>query len=170
MRWVPLTTSSGTTSTWLNTCFLFLVSCFFENITVWGESLSGGSPWQRHTVDRDPPQTEPPLQGQRPPWTETPWSCDLCCMLGQRHPPCEQNDWQTIVKTLPCRNFVAGGNNTSYWSQRLSPSLFISRLPSFFNDHQWFQWESVKPKFQTHDFLPILIENFFPRIIKTMRI
>ena len=24
--------------------------------------------------------------------------------------PCEQNDWQTGVKTLPCRNFVAGGN------------------------------------------------------------
>ena len=29
-------------------------------------------------------------------------------MPGQR-PPCEQNDWQTGVKTLPCRNFVAGG-------------------------------------------------------------
>ena len=24
--------------------------------------------------------------------------------------PCEQNDWQTGVKTLPCRNFVAGGS------------------------------------------------------------
>ena len=24
--------------------------------------------------------------------------------------PREQNDWQTGVKTLPCRNFVAGGN------------------------------------------------------------
>ena len=25
------------------------------------------------------------------------------------HPPCEQNDWQTGVKTLPCRNYVADG-------------------------------------------------------------
>ena len=25
---------------------------------------------------------------------------------------CERNDWQTGVKTLPCRNYVADGNNT----------------------------------------------------------
>ena len=25
--------------------------------------------------------------------------------------PCEQNDWQTPVKILPCRNFVADGKN-----------------------------------------------------------
>ena len=25
-------------------------------------------------------------------------------------PPCEQNDWQTCVKTLPCHNYVADGN------------------------------------------------------------
>ena len=25
--------------------------------------------------------------------------------------PREQNDWQTGVKTLPCRNFIADGNN-----------------------------------------------------------
>ena len=24
--------------------------------------------------------------------------------------PCEQNGWQTGVKTLPCRNYVADGN------------------------------------------------------------
>ena len=28
-------------------------------------------------------------------------------------PLCEQNDWQTGVKTLPCRNFVAGSNNVN---------------------------------------------------------
>ena len=27
-----------------------------------------------------------------------------------RHTPREENDWQTGVKTLPCRNFVEGGN------------------------------------------------------------
>ena len=26
-------------------------------------------------------------------------------------PPCEQNDWQTGVKILPCRNLVADGKN-----------------------------------------------------------
>ena len=50
-------------------------------------------------LDRDPP-TETPwtetLPRQRPPWTQTPH---------------EQNDWPTFVKTLPCRNFIAGGNN-----------------------------------------------------------
>ena len=29
----------------------------------------------------------------------------------QAPPPCEQNDWQTSVKTLPCRNYVADGKN-----------------------------------------------------------
>ena len=36
------------------------------------------------------------------------------CLLGgwQTPPtPCEQNDRQTGVKTLPCRNFVEGGNH-----------------------------------------------------------
>ena len=28
-----------------------------------------------------------------------------------RHPPREQNDWQTPVKILPCRNFVADGKD-----------------------------------------------------------
>ena len=35
------------------------------------------------------------------------------CMLGYI-PPCEQNDWQTGVKKLPFRNFVADGNNRNY--------------------------------------------------------
>ena len=35
------------------------------------------------------------------PWCRPRWSCDLCCML-RSQPPCEQNDWQTGVKTLPC--------------------------------------------------------------------
>ena len=29
-------------------------------------------------------------------------------------PLCEKNDWQTVVKTLPCRNYVADGNKL-YW-------------------------------------------------------
>ena len=31
----------------------------------------------------------------------------------QTYPSCEQNDWQTGVKTLPCRNFVASGKYRS---------------------------------------------------------
>ena len=56
--------------------------------------------------DRDPP-------GQRnPPWTETPPSHVTCggCWDRDRH---GQNSWHTLVKTLPCRNFVAGGNNAN---------------------------------------------------------
>ena len=29
-------------------------------------------------------------------------------------PPCKQKDWQTGVKTLPCHNFVAGGNKVIF--------------------------------------------------------
>ena len=32
----------------------------------------------------------------------------LQCILG--HPPHEQNSWHTLLKILPCPNFVAGGN------------------------------------------------------------
>ena len=35
------------------------------------------------------------------------WGCLPQCMLGYAS-PCEQNDWQTGVKTLPFRNFVCG--------------------------------------------------------------
>ena len=108
----------------------------------WIETPKTETPWTETPLDRDPPDRDAPKQrpsrqrplpmdrdpaGQRHPWTETlldrdpswtethwtetPWSCDLWCMLGQR-PPREQNNWQTGVKTLPCRNFVAGGNKT----------------------------------------------------------
>ena len=33
------------------------------------------------------------------------------CLPGGCLTPREQNDWQTVVKTLPCRNFFAGGDN-----------------------------------------------------------
>ena len=32
--------------------------------------------------------------------------------MGQTAPPCEQNSWHTLLKILPCPNFVAGGNKT----------------------------------------------------------
>ena len=33
-------------------------------------------------------------------------------------PPCRQNSWHTLLKTLPCRNFVADGKNAhDNWSQ-----------------------------------------------------
>ena len=34
---------------------------------------------------------------------------DLQCMPGQ--PPCGHNSWHTLLKILPCSNFVAGDNN-----------------------------------------------------------
>ena len=93
----------------------------------WTETpLDKDSPGQR-CPDRDPPDRGPAGQrplGQRPPWTETPsqteipprqrspqretpWTCDLWCMLGQKPPL--WTEWHTDVKTLPCRNFVVGG-------------------------------------------------------------
>ena len=39
------------------------------------------------------------------------WGCGRHPPDQRQTPPCEQNDWQTGVKTLPCRNFVAGGKN-----------------------------------------------------------
>ena len=65
-----------------------------------GVSVQGGLP------DRDPHRTETPTRqrppGQRPPdpqtetlWTETPRSCDLWCMLGQRPPPPRWAEWLT---------------------------------------------------------------------------
>ena len=62
---------------------------------------------------RSPPPRQRPPPGQRPPtWTETPQTplghvtCGACW---DRDP--SPTESQTGVKTLPCRNFVAGGNN-----------------------------------------------------------
>ena len=40
------------------------------------------------------------------------WCIPAC--TGADPSQCEQNDWQTGVKTLPCLNFVGGGNNRKY--------------------------------------------------------
>ena len=34
------------------------------------------------------------------------------CTPPTHTPPCGQNSWHTVVKTLPCHNFVAGGKDT----------------------------------------------------------
>ena len=62
-------------------------------VTAWGVFLT------ETPLDRDSPCTETPWQ--KPPlWTES----------------------QTGVKTLPCRNFVAGGNNAKIYSALISSS------------------------------------------------
>ena len=53
--------------------------------------------------------------------------------LRQTHTPCEENDWQTGVKTLPCHNFIAGGK---YF-------IFLVCSSSLFN----FGWGSNCPYF-----------------------
>ena len=66
----------------------------------WKESSQTETP----ILDRDPPPLDSDLPGQRPPgqrpisWTETPLP-------------------HTGVKTLPCRNFVAGGKNEQSYVQ-----------------------------------------------------
>ena len=49
---------------------------------------------------RPDPSTSPPGCGPR----------DLQCMLGYHLHPREQNSWHTLLKILPCPNFVAGSN------------------------------------------------------------
>ena len=44
--------------------------------------------------------------------------------------PCEQNDWQMLVKTLPCHNYVAAvATNRSQYGECLSRG-FLSRVGS----------------------------------------
>ena len=40
------------------------------------------------------------------------WGC-TCWGYLPRYSPCEQNSWHTLLKILPCPNFVAGGNNSN---------------------------------------------------------
>ena len=40
-------------------------------------------------------------------------TCWGCTCPGTPHPPSEQNSWHTLLKILPCPNFVAGGNNNN---------------------------------------------------------
>ena len=63
-------------------------------------------------LDRDPPQTEIPLDsdtpGQRPPWTETP-SHVTCAVLGQRPPRKQNHNHRQVSKHyLPATSFAGG--------------------------------------------------------------
>ena len=98
----------------------------------WTKTILDREPLDRHPLDRTGRQTPPgqnPLTEtprQRPPWTDTPWtetpdrappSVMWPVVLAGTETPCGQNSWHTLLKTLPCRNFVAGGNNytKSWW-------------------------------------------------------
>ena len=53
--------------------------------------------------------------------------------VSERHPTYEQNDWQTVVKTLPYRNFVTDGNKKhDTWRHQFL--LTFSGQVSFFLD------------------------------------
>ena len=69
--------------------------------TPWTETPSG----QRPPLDRDPLERDPPEE--RPPDRDIPWTE----ILRTKNPL--WTELQTGVKTLPCRNFVAGGNFSS---------------------------------------------------------
>ena len=57
--------------------------------------------------------------------------CPGGCLPGRvwQTPPCGQNSWHTLVKTLPCLNFVAGGKNSfQIGNSRLSqPFVSLAR-------------------------------------------
>ena len=69
----------------------------------WGGISLTEIPWTENSLDRDP-HTETP-------WTET-FFLDRDSPPGQRSPP-PWTESQTGVKTLPCRNFVAGYKNSN---------------------------------------------------------
>ena len=72
----------------------------------------GGS--DRDSLGQRPPRQRPPGQrplGQRPPSGQRS-PCHVTCGACRDKDPYEQNDWQTGVKTLPCLDFVAGGNKS----------------------------------------------------------
>ena len=98
--------------------------CFNSRMRTARSSLYGG----RGLSNRDPLDRDP--RTKNPPWTETSlWSCDLWCMLGQR-PPFLWTEWHTGVKTLPCRNFVAGGNNLKYTFCASWTAQFVDEFPA----------------------------------------
>ena len=59
-------------------------------------------------------------------------------------PPCEQNDWQTPVKILPCRNFVADGKNSNSHPGQ-SPNYW-SIIPRYLEPHSQFPWYAIALK------------------------
>ena len=80
-----------------------------------------------------------------------PGVCVADIPLNQRQtpPPCEQNDSQTGVKTLPCRNFVAGGKHSPMLIiQKPCKAVFI-RLRKVHTQYIHF-FEKRKHGFQVH--------------------
>ena len=98
----------------LRECYKLLITRMHSSKMHTAHALPHGGlcPLTETPRDRDP--------GQRPPCRETPCTETPMVMWPVVHartetsPPCEQNDWQTGVKTLPCRNFVAGGKNVKF--------------------------------------------------------
>ena len=126
-----------------------------RGISLTGTPLLGQRPLDRDPLDRDsldryPLDRDPhrdtdrdPLPGQRPPWieipwTETPWTETLWTETPmdkdpldrdphrEPPPPPQWTESQTGVKTLPTRNFIAGGNKFTEFSE--SSITGISRL------------------------------------------
>ena len=100
-----------------------------DGVSLWGVSVQGGLP-DRDSLDRTPPDRDPqtetprqrphkehgtrdrPLEGtwdqrQRPPGRNM-GPASQTGVTSYRDPPCEQNDWQTGVKTLPSATSFAG--------------------------------------------------------------
>ena len=60
-----------------------------------------------------------------------PGGCLPQCMLGYTHPPCGQNSWHTLVKTLPFRTVKTNLDVTpaefllfSFWARNITLNIF----------------------------------------------
>ena len=93
----------------------------FLGMSSWGVCVSSGGWYPSMHWGRHPKEQTPPLLG----YYYSQWGCLLlgesaprgCLLRGcvsqhtQRHPPWTES--QTRIKTLPCPNFVADGNDTT---------------------------------------------------------
>ena len=78
-------------------------------------------------------------------------------------PPCEQNSWHTLLKILPCPNFVACGNNRLAPLSRKSLMRHCNKLT--FWRQQFYLWV---PESWTHCWLWGLWWFWFPTVSSSL--
>ena len=89
-------------------CCPYLPACTVPRVSGRGGAVPGrGGAWSRGGVWSRRGEVYPSMQWGRPP------------------PPCGQNSWHTLLKILPCPNFVAGGKNRTAFAIHHTSYLLI---------------------------------------------
>ena len=102
---------------WMQTYLLDADPSPWMHTTPWGRPPGCRPPsWmQADPLEADPPGGRPPLEAD-PLWIQTPWSCDLWCMLGS-HPliPVDRMTNACENITLPQTSFAGGKYSKILW-------------------------------------------------------